>query len=45
MQNALKEKGKKVGSINEILESLKELGVDTSSNEFDTILDLVKNCK
>lgn len=43
--NALKEKGKPANTIREIINSLKELNIDTSSNKPSEVLSILKNCR
>lgn len=37
--------GKSTSTLNEILTSLKELNIDTSSNNVNTVIDILKNCR
>lgn len=45
ISNALKEKGKPANTIREIINSLKELNIDTSSNKPSEVLSILKNCR
>ena len=45
ISNALKEKEKPANTIREIINSLKELNIDTSSNKPSEVLSILKNCK
>lgn len=37
--------GKSTSTLNEVLASLKELNIDTSSNNVNTVIDILKNCR
>ena len=45
ISNALKEKEKPANTMNEIINSLKELNIDTSSNKPSKVLSLLENCR
>ena len=45
ISNALKEKGKPANTMNEIINSLKELNIDTSSNKPSKVLSILKSCR
>ena len=45
ISNALKEKEKPANTIREIINSLKELNIDTSSNKPSEVLSILKNCR
>ena len=45
ISNALKEKGKPANTMEEIINSLKELNIDTSSNKPSEVLSILKNCR
>lgn len=45
ISSALKEKGKPANTMNEIINSLKELNIDTSSNKPSEVLSILKNCR
>ena len=45
ISNALKEKEKPANTMNEIINSLKELNIDTSSNKPSEVLSLLENCR
>ena len=45
ISGALKEKGKPANTIREIINSLKELNIDTSSNKPSEVLSILKNCR
>ena len=45
ISNALKEKGKPANTMNEIINSLKELNIDTSSNKPSEVLSILESCR
>ena len=45
ISNALKEKEKPANTMNEIINSLKELNIDTSSNKPSEVLSILKKCR
>ena len=45
ISNALKEKEKPANTMNEIINSLKELNIDTSSNKPSEVLSILKSCR
>ena len=45
ISSALKEKEKPANTIREIINSLKELNIDTSSNKPSEVLSILKNCR